>query len=627
MRVNGSGISQGKVPPEDSTSYTFTNVGTNRAYNDGAINISFTPSPNPGKYAVTYDAFIVSGSSATASGSGSPLVLTGIPSGLNAQTVLRASNIWGYSQGVLSFRLVTTVPQAPTIGTATSGSASASVAFTAGATGGSAITGYTVTSSPGGFTGTGASSPITVSGLTNGTAYTFTVTATNANGTSLASAASNSITPSVSFFAYLATTSAYYGSCVTSDGIYTIGQVAAGTSAQVLITRFNFDGTVNWQRTLDKASQTDVGWAIVADSSGNVYAFGRYYKDATDTLMSFMAKYNSSGTLQYQKRIDLGATSEQINDALITSAGDIYASGGHTLSGVISLSVLKLNTTPTVSWARTHTPGSRLSGTPSGGGLGNRGIAVDSSGNSYTIANGIAGTDPDQWNVCMIAKYNSSGTVQSGGRMNATFGSTSRTLSKIVSDGTSVIVTGVDSRNTLHSSTLYVAKLASDCITATWVKAINTSRSPDSMVCSSTGDIYVATTEGASSDQRILIFKYNSSGTLQWQRRIDITTPASNSQNGYSLTLDEAKQKLIIAGRIVANVFVASLPTDGSGTGTYTVGSYTVTYDIPSFTSSDLTTFSNFTATTASNTDRTATVADSNMTGATSSFTASAVSF
>ena len=49
-------------------------------------------------------------------------------------------------------------------------------------------------SSIGSFTGTG-SSPITVSGLSNGTAYTFTVTATNANGTSTASSASNSITP------------------------------------------------------------------------------------------------------------------------------------------------------------------------------------------------------------------------------------------------------------------------------------------------------------------------------------------------------------------------------------------------------------------------------------------------
>lgn len=88
-------------------------------------------------------------------------------------------------------------PDAPTIGTATAGDASASVTFTAPAfTGRSAISSYTVTSSPGSLTGTGASSPITVTGLTNGTAYTFTVTATNAKSlTSASSAASNSVTP------------------------------------------------------------------------------------------------------------------------------------------------------------------------------------------------------------------------------------------------------------------------------------------------------------------------------------------------------------------------------------------------------------------------------------------------
>ena len=70
------------------------------------------------------------------------------------------------------------------------------MSWTAPATGGSAITGYTVTSSPGGFvcTTTGATS-CTVTGLTNGTGYTFTVTATNAAGTGTASAASATATP------------------------------------------------------------------------------------------------------------------------------------------------------------------------------------------------------------------------------------------------------------------------------------------------------------------------------------------------------------------------------------------------------------------------------------------------
>ena len=94
-----------------------------------------------------------------------------------------------------------TVPDAPTSPVANVGYKQASIAFTApGTNGGSTITGYTVTSTPGGFTATGASSPLVVTGLTNGTAYTFTVVATNAAGNSVASAASAAVTPNCGAF-------------------------------------------------------------------------------------------------------------------------------------------------------------------------------------------------------------------------------------------------------------------------------------------------------------------------------------------------------------------------------------------------------------------------------------------
>jgi len=89
-----------------------------------------------------------------------------------------------------------TAPGAPTGVAATAGNASASVSFTAPASdGGATITDYTVTSSPGGFTKTGTASPLTVTGLSNGTSYTFTVVATNSVGNSPASSASNAVTP------------------------------------------------------------------------------------------------------------------------------------------------------------------------------------------------------------------------------------------------------------------------------------------------------------------------------------------------------------------------------------------------------------------------------------------------
>ncbi|MDP8904628.1 MAG: S8 family serine peptidase [Chloroflexota bacterium] len=91
-----------------------------------------------------------------------------------------------------------TVPDAPRDVVATAADASAHVSWSAPASdGGSAITGYTVTSDPGALTcATAGELSCTVGGLTNGTTYTFTVSATNAIGTGPPSAPSNSVTPS-----------------------------------------------------------------------------------------------------------------------------------------------------------------------------------------------------------------------------------------------------------------------------------------------------------------------------------------------------------------------------------------------------------------------------------------------
>lgn len=87
-------------------------------------------------------------------------------------------------------------PAPPRIGSATAGDGTTTVRFTEPPSdGGTPVSGYTVTASPGGRTATGTASPITVTGLRNGTSYTFTVTATNGAGTGPASEPSNAVTP------------------------------------------------------------------------------------------------------------------------------------------------------------------------------------------------------------------------------------------------------------------------------------------------------------------------------------------------------------------------------------------------------------------------------------------------
>jgi len=92
-------------------------------------------------------------------------------------------------------------PGTPTNATATAGQASASVSWTAPSTGGAPAS-YTVTpringvaQTPKTISGSPPATSTTVTNLTPGTAYTFTVTATNLGGTSPGSAASNAVTP------------------------------------------------------------------------------------------------------------------------------------------------------------------------------------------------------------------------------------------------------------------------------------------------------------------------------------------------------------------------------------------------------------------------------------------------
>ena len=176
------------VTPKAPQTITFLSPGTQNfgthptltATSDSTLPVTFT-SDTPDVCTVTSDG-----------------VLTFLKAGEATISADQAGNATYLPADTVSqrFTVNAVVPGAPTISAVTAGNEQATVRFTAPAfTGGADITRYTVTSSPGGFTGTGTGSPIAVTGLTNGVAYTFTVTATNSAGTGTASAASGSATP------------------------------------------------------------------------------------------------------------------------------------------------------------------------------------------------------------------------------------------------------------------------------------------------------------------------------------------------------------------------------------------------------------------------------------------------
>jgi hypothetical protein len=165
-------------------------------------------------------------------------VISGTPTvaGTVATTIIASVSTGRSASRTLNFNITpTVVPSAPTIGLAVTGSPnSATISYTApAASGGAGIISYTAVSSPGGISATvtqAGSGSIYVGGLSAGTAYTFTVYATNSVGNSPASSASNSITTAVA--PAIATTLNANGTVSLSWNNFTGG---TPTSYQVLV--------------------------------------------------------------------------------------------------------------------------------------------------------------------------------------------------------------------------------------------------------------------------------------------------------------------------------------------------------------------------------------------------------
>lgn len=197
----------------------------------------------------------------------------------------------------------TPIPSVPTIGTATDGGTgtTVSVAFTPGYYQG---TYYTATSSPGSITATGNTSPITVSGLTSGTAYTFTVTATNGTGTSAASAASNSVTP------------------VTPSSYESIATVT-GTGSSATISFSSIPSTYKHLQIRAIARDTysggndDANYTITFNNTTTGLKYTGHYLRGNGSAASAGANAGQNQFYIYNSELNSGATANAMGAAII----------------------------------------------------------------------------------------------------------------------------------------------------------------------------------------------------------------------------------------------------------------------------------------------------------------------
>ncbi len=341
-------------------------------------------------------------------------------------TVTTPSGTGGIGNGLFAYAGAPSQLAAPTV---TLTGNVATVSFTAPADNGSAITGYTVITSPAGGVDVDAGSTATthhIVGLALGTAYTFRVTAANGIGNSSASSASASVSTSSSFTASSFGSSGAFTSinatAVDAAGNTYIAGSFAGASLTLggttltrigaldaFAAKINAAGSVLWAKNFGDSGLTyaydpvsALARAIAVDGAGNVYLTGDTSGSLTTPALgplsawgaSFALKLDAGGATVWAQGF-AGAATIHARSIAVDASGKVYLGGdfgnsGNFNGGVFGTPALtsfgnsdafafKLNADGSIAWAKNF------------GGSGAKaygyGIAVDGGGNVYLGGN------------------------------------------------------------------------------------------------------------------------------------------------------------------------------------------------------------------------------------------------
>lgn len=241
---NVTGTGPSSAPSAPVTPATVPGAPLSPSASPGALTIAVSwlaPASNGGASITEYTATASPGGATCATTGALTCTISGLSNGTAYTVTVTAKNVAGTGAPSAPSAPVTPsmVPGAPRSPSATAGAERIAVSWLSPSSdGGASITGYTATASPGGATcaSTGALT-CAIPGLTNGTAYSVTVTATNVAGTGAASTAATAIPGAVWVGVTPARLLDTRPTGVTVDDVGARGgQVAAGSTTRVKVT-------------------------------------------------------------------------------------------------------------------------------------------------------------------------------------------------------------------------------------------------------------------------------------------------------------------------------------------------------------------------------------------------------
>jgi hypothetical protein len=350
--------------------------------------------------------------------------------------------------------------------------------------------------------------------------------------------------------------------------IYSVGSLS-NTTADISLIKYDSTGAVVWQYKIDSTSADAVS-GIHIDSSDNIFVVG------TSGSYMWVAKFNTSGAIQWQRQIKASSGSNTTGNNIVSdSSGNLYVVGWFVnLTGCL----IKLDSSGVVQWFK-YSDSMNMAH-----------LVIDSSNNLYLMGQSNGYRNPTAGGPGVIVKLNSSGNqvwlkTWDGGASPYTNYAGGLALS---SSG-SYLYASFSGGN----SDAFLAKLSTTDGSQAWQQKVADvgNEYGGSVAVDSSENIYWATSQLYNYDnnvgfnnQKAVIFKYNSSGTLQWQRQMYVSGKSYPNAFDYLNKIVVLGSDFYVAGHMnLTNIF-ARLPVDGTQTSatSYSVNGKSIVYNASS---------------------------------------------
>ena len=295
----------------------------------------------------------------------------------------------------------------------------------------------------------------------------------------------------------------------SSNNIFVAGHVKVALDDQTFsgendffLQKYNQTGIKQWTKTKG-TSNADQAYGLIIDSSNNLYIFGGYNGSNTTNSDTTFVKYNSDGTFQSVLELDNSSiTFDGGRYIKVDPSGNIYTGGGKNVS--------KYDSSGVIQWQDNQTSG--------------QGIALDSEGNVYAVANGVR-----------ITKYNSSGSSQWTKSLSSSGNDFVEGIA--IDSSNNIYITGqtsggLDGNTNEGSNDGFLIKFDSSG-NKQWTKQFGTSSNESSrdVFVDNSGNVYLVGETSGSLDGNtsigdidVFLIKFNNSGTKQWTKQIGTTS-------------------------------------------------------------------------------------------------------